>query len=409
MISFAIWDQTHLIPIRSLRQYIKDTFYELTLDYGAMPVHHDLNHLLRQASGKHLVVLHSGHTSRGVAAFKQALAELCEQDFLVAGHILQHDGYPHLHPQMMVINVEHYRRFGCPVIGEPDFVQRSLHKPLRSPENVHDDYTPLWLRPTGETVWAKCDFGWNLIHISLEHGLPVFNLPNSLRWAKRYVYPLDHSEQFATCLQELADDRQISNLPSNPNQRQYLIELQTPGVHCRTYLFNTERLDEDVRPVSRLFGVAAGFKLFVLWHRVGGEVVYYDHNHRSLELWQDIVEHWSGVDFRGFCQSCGYSDDFDKMTLVIDALGGEDALLLRWKQFQASKPRFMWCDLLTKPELLVEQMAEAGNCIWYSNCFRFFEGIRRYGLAGCDAREQRFRSLVLDKAPDTVLLGSPAK
>jgi hypothetical protein len=162
-----------------------------------------------------------------------------------------------------------------------------------------------------------------------------------------------------------------------------------------------------VRPMHRILGVASGFKLFLLWHRLGGDVIYFDHNQRSLDIWQDIVTNWSGRDFPTFCHSKGYEDDFDKMALVIAAIGDEDRFQDRWRQFQSTAPRFMRCDLLTDPEQLVEQMADCGNCVWYSNCFKYFEGIRRYGLAGTTAREATFRSLILRKAPDTLLLNAP--
>ena len=402
MIRYGIWDQTSSISDRFLRRYIRDSFIEIALDFGDVAIDHDLDHLL-EIDADHLVVFGSGHTSRSVQ-LKTAIENFCQQDFLLAGHLIQH-GYPHLHPQMFILNLKRYRAIGCPMIGYPeDGETLSLHRPLRSPGNVHDDYTPLWLKPSGAVM--ACDrrgLGWHLISASLDHGMPVLNLPNSIRWAKRYLYPQDCPHRFAACLKELAEDRLMAiPMRMNPNQRAFLTDLLTPGATCASYLFNTEPIEPIAGTARRIFGLAAGFKLFLLWHQLGqGDVVYFDHNPRSLQLWQHIVTDWSGRDFAAFCQSHGHQHDGEQMQRVIDAVGGEDALELAWRRFQGTRPSFLLCDLLRDPEKLVERMAPAGNVVWYSNCFRFFEGIRRYGIVGCEAREYRFQELLLARAADT--------
>ncbi len=417
MIAYAIWDQTSLISNRFLRQYIKDTFFEISLDFGSVPVHHDLERLIEMfnnSNHSHLVVFQSGHTSRNTRAFKEAVEEFCKRDFFVAGHIIHHvNTYPFLHPQIFILNLDMYRAFGSPMVGyHEDSEVLDLHKPERSPGNVHDDYTPLWLKPTGEIeVCMRRDFGWSFIHESLEHGIPVLNLPNRIRWSKRYIYPNDRPHMFADCLVKLAEDK-LEAIPTkmNENQQNYLRELLTPGMSSMVFLFNTEKLFEplvDIHP-KRILGLAAGFKLFALWHRYEQphEVVYYDYNRESLKVWKDIVINWSGRNFEAFCKERGYHDDFSKMQEVIDFFGGEDHLEKAWRTFQRTKPRFVHCDLLKHPEVLINEMADDNNLLWYSNCFKFYEGVRRYGLKGSDFKEEDFLKMVMEKAPDTICIGT---
>jgi hypothetical protein len=416
MIGYGIWDQTNLISNRVLRRYIRDTFIEILMDFGEVHIDHDLERLIESQNDKvtHLVVFFSGHTIRSHKHFKKAVARLCDEDFLVAGHIIHHvNDYPYLDKQLVIINLEKYREIGSPFIGffeESDVLE--LHKPIRSVNNIHDDYTPHWLKPSGEVVSVlRRDFGWNLINESLNHGLTVRNIPDEVRWSKRYLYPHDRPHTFSRCLIELSEDRLIT-IPSKmtPNQVNYLQELMTPGIYCSIYLFNTESLVDllpPIRPVAKkIFGVAAGFKLFVLWHMLNepNEVVYYDINRESLRVWQGILAHWDGVDFQKFCEQRGYAEDFSKIDDVLQVIGPDFRAI--WQRFQATRPRFVQCDLLRHPEPIIDMMASEGNYIWFSNCFGFYESIRRYGLAGVKKKEQDFLALVKAKAADTICIGS---
>lgn len=417
MIGYAIWDQTSLISNRFLRQYIRDTFFEINLDFGSIMIDHDLERIIEQAVATgftHLVVFRSGHTARAPTKLRQSIEEFCQQDFVIAGHIIHHvNTYPFLHPQMFILNVDRYKTVGCPMIGfHEDSDLLELHKPARSPKNIHDDYTPVWLKPTGEIqATMRRDFGWNIIHESLQVGIPVLNLPNDVRWSKRYLYPDDRPHQFADCLQKLSrDELTVIPMKINPNQMSYMTELLNPGNACATFLFNTEMMlnHMPITEAKRILGLAAGFKLFLLWQKLGcsAEVVYFDHNHESLKKWKDIVHNWSGRDFPAFCKDRGYKDNFSKMQSVIETVGGEDRLEALWKRFRAINPKFIRCDLLSDPSTLIGEMADYGNVVWYSNCFKYFEGIRRYGIKGTDDKERSFLKALAERAKDTHCIGS---
>lgn len=225
MIKYAIWDQTSMISNRFLRQHLRDSFD--ALEEMISMVHHDaeyiIDYIAENSDCTHLVITQSGHTLRHPKNFEEAVTEFCEQDFLVAGQIIYHvNTYPFLHPQMIILNMEQYNRIGRPMIGyHDDSDVLDLHRPERSPENEHDDYTPLWLRPSGEIVaCVRREFGWNIIHEGLNHGMEIRNLSDKIRWSKRFLYPNVKPHAFAECLK----NRKV--IPSlNYNQRQYIEEL----------------------------------------------------------------------------------------------------------------------------------------------------------------------------------------
>jgi hypothetical protein len=223
MVKYAIWDQTHLISDKFLRQYIKNTFYELMSDFDKMYVHHNPDTILENNMDcDYLAVFGSGHITKNMN-LKTGIEKLCrDNDFFIAGHIIHHvNTYPFLHPQMFIINMNKYKEYGCPMIGyyeESEVLE--LHKPERSPENVHDDYTPLWLKPSNEIFSCiNRKFGWNLIHISLNNNVPVLNFSDEIRWSKQYLYPTDKSHAFSKCLQQLSKN-ELKFVPTNLNENQ---------------------------------------------------------------------------------------------------------------------------------------------------------------------------------------------
>lgn len=226
---YALWDQTHVISNRYLKKYIQDIDNSLAHEFDSFVKYHDLDAILEASSNHHyLIVMTSGHTLKSPKVFLQATQDFCRDDFLVAGQIIYHvNDYPFLHPQLFIINMKLYNQYGRPMIGfHEDSDVLDLHRPSRSKENVHDDYTPLWLKPSGEVVsYVRRDFAWNLIHESLNHGLTVPNLSGAIRHSKRFIYPAVFPHTFAECLEKLSKGG-LKRLPKalDYNQRAYLTE-----------------------------------------------------------------------------------------------------------------------------------------------------------------------------------------
>lgn len=61
--------------------------------------------------------------------------------------------------------------------------------PERSTQNLHDDYTPLWIKPTADTAqYNTSHFGQGLIARQLNNNRPVVNWNNTARDLKSYLY-----------------------------------------------------------------------------------------------------------------------------------------------------------------------------------------------------------------------------
>jgi hypothetical protein len=69
--------------------------------------------------------------------------------------------------------------------------------PIRSDQNLHDDYTPLWVKPSSnQTEYSVTNFGQGLIARQLQNNRPIVNWNNAARDIKSYLYntPIDLSK-----------------------------------------------------------------------------------------------------------------------------------------------------------------------------------------------------------------------
>lgn len=113
------------------------------------------------------------------------------ENFSLIGHILDAgEGYYMLHPQCYVLNLEVFNFIGKPFVGEQKYFESfSTAKPLRSKENIHDEYTPLWLKPGIDQFNYKHTYhGWNLIKSLLENSFIIEAFNTEQRNNKHYLY-----------------------------------------------------------------------------------------------------------------------------------------------------------------------------------------------------------------------------
>lgn len=112
-------------------------------------------------------------------------------DFFILGHILDMgDGYYGLHYQCYVINLDLYAELECPPIGDTEMLSSHIQTiPIRSKENIHDNYTPLWIKNgNSQNVYKNKFHGWRIIQAGLEANLEIRAFDTTLRDSKHYLY-----------------------------------------------------------------------------------------------------------------------------------------------------------------------------------------------------------------------------
>lgn len=202
-------------------------------------------------------------------------------DFFILGHILDMgDGYYGLHYQCYVINLDLYAELECPPIGDTEMLSSHIQTiPVRSKENIHDDYTPLWIKNgNSQNVYKNKFHGWRIIQAGLEANLEIRAFDTTLRDSKHYLYrDVDTSDwiykRYNYCLANHIFETSTGN-----------IQFPRP-YNCK---------------ISHLIHPAAGMlwleKLKINGYTKDTKVTFFDYNENALDLMYERTKNLS-MDF----------------------------------------------------------------------------------------------------------------
>lgn len=287
MIVFCIVDDISTYANNEIKNTIKNiadyTVSNLICKGYDVKVGKNEDSLLREVANKYqyAVVMSPGTEYINGFAFFEALEKLIKQDFFVAGHVLDrtmHDAYYELHHQCYVINMQHYKLLGNPIIGffEKDSPHRQF-KPARSKSNWHDDYTPRVVAPgiQEEHYKHKCH-GWNLLKLAFENNLPVIVFDEDIRNNKKHYYP-ESPKDFNECKKYIE-----YKLDYCENQFVHTDNTEwTMGI--------TEKFEQVIIPASGLL---------YLDNIDTGKVIFYDYNQRALDYWAKNIKRNNHISYK---------------------------------------------------------------------------------------------------------------
>jgi hypothetical protein len=253
----------------------------------------DEDALLREAAKtySHAVVLSTGTEFINGDDFFNEVENLVysNTDFFLMGHIPDRDdGYYELHEQCYIINLKTYSELDYPIVGK--FAYYSPHtqiQPLRAEDNVHDDYTPVWVESGNIIKQYKHKWhGWNILSEAFKHDKPVLVFPEQFRKNKRYYYPNYESAFTNACT--------------------YLYGKNQVAAQTLFYPYNTETVIEvdAVTPLQQLVIQASGLQFieYLLEYGYSKDTVvrFVDYNLFALECMKHIIDNWDGADYLKF-------------------------------------------------------------------------------------------------------------
>ncbi len=341
----------------------------------------------------------------------KAAMEACE---FLTGHIMDRGGYFYLHDQCMLVNRRAWEKLDKPKFGGIEVTKKRLPMPYRSIDNVHDNYTPLYLQPIFKDYDfdAKFGYGWNAIAASLAAGLIVHNWPAAVRKWKRhcYAYYGDTNEWIAA----LADVTKAP--PSKDEQLNLTVEFlrNTPdkaGAPHKVFVFNSEG-DADIPALrykgglDRAFVLASGFKANRLLESIGfgagAEVITYDYSAPALELRRRMIREWDGRDFGAFFMAVKPAIDAmfpgaaylpapllkDAATVEkefrreTEAFVSQEHWLDHWQRYRTLTHHFVAVDVLQDPagvKAMIDRHAKGNTAFWLSDMFNSPNAVGKFG------------------------------
>lgn len=311
--------------------YSRVPFYEVTHQpfiYGP-----NVDELLEEASREEdlswAVVFTTGSIFASQFQIVQSITRFVNElkksktEILVAGHLMNKKGkYCGLHEQCFIVNLDMYRKLGKPKFGA-EFSGEYELQDYEAGESIHDDYTPIFLKPKETRSTYKVGIGgWNLVSTALAAGLQVVNLPNYLRRAKSYLYPDSESEILNRNIERLLDWEYLPN----PTQRIALAHLFLKKLNLVPnsgsafdfkersnclFVFNTESLFPDPEwippqmpiegegpPLDVYSGPCSGFQdlafLSLYGFHENTELIYFDINKHAMAMKERILRDFSG-------------------------------------------------------------------------------------------------------------------
>ena len=448
-ICYAILDTSKQERDKDVRQLLLEL--NLALDSVITPVvGQNIEDLLDWAACDtdytHMVIYNSGTFIRKAYTLASHWQEHCRGDWVASGHIIwkSDDQYPWLHEQLLAVNILKWSECGKPDIGHQTSRPTSLCACERSVENIHDDYTPLWLKSAqGDVQINQRKPGWNLIHCAMANGMIIVNVPIEIRNEKHYVYPTDNGKRLATSIRNLRQKPwQVLDKFENDTQQRFVDYMRwvvDADDNSAVFVFNTGETAVDAHLMSNLvptdiWTTASGFKSFAEWYYRGApptcRIHTYDRNTKSLALWKHIHAHWNGTDIYGFMQkydpayededtycwgnklpdeSIKQSSDRQEQDLA-QFFGGKDAMRKAWKTFQQLDHHYLQCNLIEDPMSLSWYMKDDSlHFVWLNNIFYFRRNILQYGL---DKVQQSLLRLMEDihyNSPNSVIHGECAQ
>jgi hypothetical protein len=378
---------------------------------------HTMDEALAKGTKDYLLIQNCGHIFYGGDELAAALNDSLDACEFLMGHIMDRGGYFYLHDECLLINRRAWERLGKPSLGLPTKDRKTLSLPERSPDNVHDNYTPLWLKPTGQTFTIEAPLGyvWNGISESLAHGLTVKNWSNAARRFKRHSYAY-----YGATAEWLAalDDVTVAP-PTEDVMLQMILDFlrNTPSrfdAPSWVFVFNSEN-DLDI-PVLRYrkgldtaFMLASGFKTNRLLETVGfhdqTHVVVYDYSKPALALRQAMVEMWNGYDFPGFFAMVREKINAaapQKPVYVPEAILNDPNAIIQefaremgnafrsmehwiehWQRYRALPHTFVHVDVLRQSQAMVkmlEQHTRGHTAIWISDMFNSPNAVGKFSF-----------------------------
>ena len=399
----GILDDSSVIPNPTAAQKSKELteFFTRFKYFGKILSGTSVNEILDKAleEYKKYCLIHCvGHLIKEAHFFNLLEKWMDSHNFFITGHIMDKqnpnsahpdgDGYYGLHKQCLLVNLDYYKKFDKPVYGSKNQKESvNISKAIRSVHDIHDDYTPLTLKPTDETlVCTPLVDGWNFINKSLENGLTVYNFHPKIREQKQYVYPNKSAEEL--------------------NRQLYWINNIVTYAPTCVFLWNTEgyqdlkyvKLNESI---DHIYSVAAAFKPNFILNKFGfkdtTKVTYFDYSKQALAYKRMLLEHWDGEDYPRFIQwaKSKYSINETAGTRTenetpddlwireLNYWGSEKTLKNHLQDYKTLEHKYFHCDICSNPKKVTNKITNADTqVIWWSNVFHTVNAHYLRGLQG---------------------------
>lgn len=193
--------------------------------------------------------------------------KFCNSDHPCRGHLLFHPNkeYGRLHPQTIFLNLNHWRKIGKPSFG---YYTGKVLEYERSISNVHDDYTPHWVKGGNSYIDVTNAEQGEYLSKVFEDGKTILNF-DAERRTKFFCYP---------------ERRQSNQLDEERNRQSNIIYVKNNEGINHLKIAGDTKFDVIYAPAA---GSVAEY-LYELYGHENTKLVIYDNNPDSIK-WKQMV------------------------------------------------------------------------------------------------------------------------
>lgn len=343
------------------------------------------------------VVITAGNWLEGQYLIQETVDYAIKEDTPLICHIMERGGYYNFHPQWFAINLSAWRAAGSPRFEDSHGGEILVRDTERSSENIHHDYTPLWLKARSNTQYTVninySFFGTNVITALVDAGYTIKNVPDSIRNRKRYPYPDTHKNEIADII---ANPKKELPADSSLGYFKQALDRLTDQLDIGFYVLNTETITVSNLVNNTQFdtfiGVCGGIKPANLSGQSNfadnTQVHLFDISQAALDWQKFLLENWDG-DFNNFesvfaefktlypnyipmYHSHRSIDDNINWYLESGNLTREE-FKSRWQRYRAYNFNFVKLNLLdegaAEQVMLMLSKSQSGAYLWVSNLF----------------------------------------
>lgn len=345
------------------------------------------------------VVIAAGHYLEGQYLIQETVDHAIKENVPLACHILAKGGYFHFHQQWFAIHLPTWRDIGSPRFEEFRGSRTvTVKETVRDPNNVHDDYTPWWLKPGDLDKTYRTDYGYfglNVVEALINHNHAITNIPQNIRNRKCYPYPDANHQEI----------REIINNPkkvfpketTNPSVWWFkqLLDRLTDQLDRGFYVLNTEPITLNSHVDNAKFdcfvGVCGGIKPACIVGRdnfiAPSSVHLFDISSAALDWQKYLIECWDGdfsmfeSVFKSFMdKNPGYYPMYHSHLSIEENIGWyfksgnltKEEFQTRWNKYRTSEFNFHKLDLLESDAAdQILSIIDNKQCcyLWTSNAF----------------------------------------
>ncbi len=301
---------------------------------------------------------------------------LTKENQPLTAQILVKEGLaPHIHEQFFILHLPSWEKAGRPSFQSSGSITFPSFE--RSPENIHSNYTPHWIRSKSAesiladeaTEYASSLFGSQVLKAFLALGKTISNVPLEIRDGKEYGYPKDGRSSAWWLLKKTVREFQKSS-------------------EERVYPFNTERLlvrNYGIQP-EVLLAPCAGLKPIAIFRQFQGieknlPLVLVEKNPFSLAFYQrlleaDSEEQWLSVlenEVRKDFSSDAESKEYAKRMFEADLMEGFSSSVSIFRETVRAirkNVHFLQMDYLKSHGEIVSLLMNKRFFFWHSNAWQ---------------------------------------